>query len=99
MTKVNKTISLDAHSAAIAANMDNFSEWIRMVLKTQDEHGNCTSCGINKHAYDAYKKQVTFFRDQFNYAYARRNSSPNFGSNHTFEYSGSRWAIEFIREV
>ncbi len=58
MAKVNKTISLDVETAAIAENMENVSEFIRKVLKAQDGHGNCSSCGINSHHYEAVRKQA-----------------------------------------
>jgi len=99
MTKVNKTISLDARSAEIAAQMDNFSEWIRMVLKSQDGHGNCQSCGLNKFAYEAIKRRTEFFEEQFNYAYSQKDANSNWGGNQLFDYQGSQWVLKWVRDL
>lgn len=91
MAKVNKTISLDAETAAIADNMENFSEFIRKVLKAQDGHGNCSSCGVNNHYHEARVKVAKRFNDLIDEAYETHSV--------IFKETGSVWELVWIRNL
>jgi predicted ATPase len=91
MAKVNKTISLDAETAAIADNMENFSEFIRKVLKAQDGHGNCSSCGINSHHHEAVRKQAKRYSELIDEAYDTHSA--------IFKEMGSVFELVWIRNL